>query len=65
VGLSHLNTYAVEGMTWLDKNYFQHLADPHKRKNLMELLAITENDDYLLPFSPHMMIAVKKPAYER
>jgi len=64
-GLSHLNTYAIEGMTWLDKNYFQHLADPHKRKNLMELLAITENDDYLLPFSPHMMIAVKKPAYER
>jgi len=49
----------------LDKNYFQHLADPHKKENLMELLAITENDDYLLPFSPHMMIAVKKPAYER
>jgi len=65
VGLSHLNTYAVEGMTWLDKNYFQHLADPHKRAHLMELLAITENDDYLLPFSPHMMIAVKKTAYKR
>lgn len=64
-GLSHLNTYAVEGMTWLDKNYFQHLTDPHKRKNLMELLAITETDEYLLPFSPHMLIAVKKQAYER
>jgi hypothetical protein len=30
------------------------------KKTLTELTKVTENDRYLLPFSPHMMIAVKK-----
>ncbi|TCC97832.1 class I SAM-dependent methyltransferase [Pedobacter hiemivivus] len=58
--LTYINTYAVEGMAWLDKDYFLNLLDMKKRKTLMELIQITENDSYLLPFSPHMMIAVKK-----
>lgn len=59
-GLACLNLYAIEGITWLDKNYFSNMVDPTNRKTLMELLSITENDDSLLPFSPHIMIAVKK-----
>lgn len=58
--LTYINTYAVEGMAWLDKDYFLNLLDLKRRKTLMELIQITENDNYLLPFSPHMMIAVKK-----
>ncbi len=58
--LTHLNTYAVEGMAWLDTNYFTNMVNDEKKKLLMELVHITENDSYLLPFSPHMMIAVKK-----
>lgn len=58
--LTYINTYAVEGMAWLDKDYFLNLLDMKKRKTLMELIQITENDSYLLPFSPHVMIAVKK-----
>ncbi|AOM75977.1 class I SAM-dependent methyltransferase [Pedobacter steynii] len=58
--LTYINIYAVEGMAWLDKDYFLNLLDMKKRKTLMELIQITENDSYLLPFSPHMMIAVKK-----
>ncbi len=58
--LTYINTYAVEGMAWLDKDYFLNMLDMKKRKTLMELIQITENDSYLLPFSPHMMIAVKK-----
>lgn len=58
--LTFINIYAVEGMAWLDKNYFLSLLDTKKRKILMELIQITENDSYLLPFSPHMMIVVKK-----
>lgn len=58
--LTHLNTYAVEGMAWLDKNYFTNMMDDKKQKTLLELIQVTENDSYLLPFSPHMMIAVKK-----
>ncbi|MBB5436748.1 SAM-dependent methyltransferase [Pedobacter sp. AK017] len=58
--LTYINTYAVEGMAWLDKDYFLNLLDMKKRKTLMELIQITENDSYLLPFSPHMMIAAKK-----
>ncbi|WP_188598666.1 class I SAM-dependent methyltransferase [Polaribacter pacificus] len=58
--LFYLNTYAVEGMSWLDKAYFENMLNDKKKKILLELISITENDPYLLPFSPHMMIAVKK-----
>lgn len=59
-GLDYLNTYAVEGMAWLDKDYFANMLNKKKKNTLIELIKITENDSYLLPFSPHMMIAVKK-----
>ncbi|MCS4165637.1 bifunctional 2-polyprenyl-6-hydroxyphenol methylase/3-demethylubiquinol 3-O-methyltransferase UbiG [Sphingobacterium sp. BIGb0116] len=59
-GLTYLNTYAVEGMAWLDKEYFTNMLNNKKRRTLMELIQVTENDSYLLPFSPHMMIAVQK-----
>lgn len=57
--LECVNMHAVEGMVWLDKDYFESLNHEKKRKNLMRLLEITENDIGLLPFSPHMMIAAK------
>lgn len=60
--LTYLNTYAVEGMAWLDKDYFANMLNDTKKKTLIELTKVTENDSYLLPFSPHMMIAVKKQA---
>lgn len=59
-GCTYLNTYAVEGMIWLDKDFFGSMANEKKKKTLMELARITENDSNLLTFSPHMMIAVKK-----
>lgn len=59
-GLRYLNTYAVEGITWLDKNYFASMRHPTKSKKLSELLHLTENDEALHAFSPHMMIAVQK-----
>jgi len=58
--LTYLNTYAVEGMAWLDKDFFSNMLNCKRRKILTELIQITENDPYLLPFSPHMMIAVQK-----
>jgi len=58
--LTYLNTYAVEGMAWLDKDFFANMMNCRRRKGLIELIQITENDSYLLPFSPHMMIAVQK-----
>lgn len=58
--LIHLNTYAVEGMAWLDKAYFTSMLNDQRKKTLLELISVTENDSYLLPFSPHMMIAVQK-----
>ena len=59
-GLNYLNTYAVEGMAWLDKDFFCSMMNHKKKSTLTELVQITENDPYLLPFSPHMMIAVRK-----
>lgn len=58
--LTYLNTYAVEGMAWLDKEYFANMLNHKRQKTLLELIQVTENDSYLLPFSPHMMIAVQK-----
>ncbi|GGG64129.1 class I SAM-dependent methyltransferase [Epilithonimonas arachidiradicis] len=58
--LQYLNLYAVEGIAWLDKDYFNSMLDEKKSKTLAELIKITENDKYLLSFSPHMMIAVQK-----
>ena len=57
---TYLNTYAVEGMIWLDKDFFGSMANEKKKKTLIELLGLTQNDTNLLTFSPHMMIAVKK-----
>lgn len=61
--LIYLNTYAVEGMAWLDKDFFANILNDRKRKTLIQLLKITENDSYILSFSPHMMIAVKKETH--
>ena len=58
--LSFLNLYAVEGMAWLDKDYFANMLNDKKKNVLLELINVTQNDSYLLPFSPHMMIAVQK-----
>ncbi|MBI0400471.1 class I SAM-dependent methyltransferase [Cyclobacterium marinum] len=65
-GFIHLNTYAVEGMAWLDKNYFANMENSERRKTLLELIQLTENDCNLLPFSPHIMISIqKKSPYEK
>ncbi|ARV07619.1 SAM-dependent methyltransferase [Polaribacter sp. SA4-10] len=58
--LNFINLFAVEGMIWLDNEYFANMLDKKKSKTLKALQNLTQNDEYLLPFSPHMMIAVKK-----
>lgn len=58
--LKFINIFAVEGMIWLDNEYFANMLDKKKSKTLKKLQNITQNDEYLLPFSPHMMIAVRK-----
>lgn len=60
VGLTYLNTYAVEGVIWMDKNYFETRSDSKKKEKIMELVKVTENDPGLLSLSPHMMIAGRK-----
>jgi ubiquinone/menaquinone biosynthesis C-methylase UbiE len=59
-GLTYIDTYAVEGLIWMDKNYFESRSDPQKKEAIMELMKITENDQALLSLSPHMMIAGRK-----
>ncbi len=59
-GLTYLDTYAVEGLVWVDKNYFESRSDPAKKARMLELMRITENDGALLSLSPHMMIAGRK-----
>ena len=58
--LEFINLFAVEGMIWLDNEYFANMLDKKKSKTLKKLQKLTQNDEYLLPFSPHMMIAVRK-----
>jgi ubiquinone/menaquinone biosynthesis C-methylase UbiE len=59
-GLTYMDTYAVEGVIWMDKNYFETRSDPAKKERIMALMKMTENDPALLSLSPHMMIAGKK-----
>ncbi len=59
-GLAYLDTFAVEGMIWMDKNYFETRADFNKKEAMMELIKLTENDQSLLSLSPHMMIVGRK-----
>jgi ubiquinone/menaquinone biosynthesis C-methylase UbiE len=54
------NLFAVEGMIWLDKEYFANMLHAKKKKNLLQLLAATETDESVLAFSPHMMIVGEK-----
>lgn len=58
-GLHPMALFAVEGMAWMDNNYFESWATPAKRQRLLELLKLTEGDQELLCFSPHMMLAAK------
>lgn len=59
-GLTYLDIYAVEGLIWLDKNYFETRSDVKKKQAIMELMQITEKEQSLLSLSPHMMIAGRK-----
>ncbi len=55
-----LGLYAVEGMLWLDQQFFVSWADSSKRKLMLEMLKATEEDAGLLALSPHMMLAARK-----
>jgi len=58
--LCDLKLTAVEGMIWLDKEYFQTSSDPVRKKAMLSLLQLTEADLSLISLSPHMMIAGRK-----
>lgn len=59
-GFQIRDTIAVEGMTWLDKDFFVSLAVKEKKKTLLKLLQRTEKNRYLLPFSPHFVVVASK-----
>ena len=59
-GLEIVNLFAVEGMIWLDNEYFANMLNPQKKKTLLALLEVTEKDESVLSFSPHMMLVAKK-----
>jgi SAM-dependent methyltransferase len=56
-GFDPLQITPVEGVAWMDGSFFSNWADPDKRKRLLELLELTEKDQDLLCFSPHIMLA--------
>ena len=59
-GLEIVNLLAVEGMIWLDNEYFASMLHPQKKKTLLSLLEVTEKDESVLAFSPHMLLVAKK-----
>ncbi|TMM31280.1 class I SAM-dependent methyltransferase [Polaribacter aestuariivivens] len=58
--LEIINLFAVEGMIWLDNEYFANMLNPKKKATLLELLKTTELDESVLAFSPHMMLVARK-----
>jgi ubiquinone/menaquinone biosynthesis C-methylase UbiE len=59
-GLQHIETYAVEGIIWLDSKYFENRSDPAKKEALLNLLRITEKQPSLLGLSPHILASARK-----
>ena len=59
-GLEIVNLFAVEGMIWLDNEYFASMLNPIKKDTLIALLKLTEKDESVLAFSPHMLLVAKK-----
>jgi ubiquinone/menaquinone biosynthesis C-methylase UbiE len=59
-GFELTGLFAVEGVIWLDKKYFETRSDPDKKQQAMEFLRKTETDRNLLALSPHMMVAGRK-----
>ncbi|WP_438988368.1 class I SAM-dependent methyltransferase [Polaribacter sp.] len=58
--LEIINLFAVEGMIWLDNEYFANMLNSKKKETLLEILKTTELDESLLAFSPHMMMVARK-----
>ncbi len=58
--LTNLEMFAVEGLIWLDSNFFTTRANRSKYEDLLELCRLTEKDPNLVAVSPHMMIAGRK-----
>jgi ubiquinone/menaquinone biosynthesis C-methylase UbiE len=59
-GFAAEGVFAVEGMIWLDGQYFTSRSEPAKKESMMRLLRQTEQIRELLSFSPHLMIAGRK-----
>lgn len=57
VGFQTIDLLPVEGMAWLDGQFFQSWAFAEKRERLLHLIRLTEPDRTLLCLSPHMMLA--------
>jgi hypothetical protein len=60
INFEFIDICAVEGIVWLDKNYFESRSDETKKQLIMELLKVTEKDKNIISLSPHMMISMKK-----
>jgi hypothetical protein len=59
-GLKHIETFAVEGIIWLDAKYFENRSDPAKKGSLLNLLKLTEKQPSLLGLSPHILASAMK-----
>lgn len=59
-GLNVVKTEAVEGMVWLDKNYFSNKGNKQLNNAINNWQKMTVTDPDLLVFSPHFMAAAKK-----
>lgn len=51
---------AVEGMIWMDGNYFESWSNPQKKRRLLDLVKLTESDRDLLSMSPHIVLVAGK-----
>ena len=54
-GFEDVEVYAVEGISWAAPDLAERLADPEKRRIVLEMLRSTERDPSLLGASPHLL----------
>lgn len=56
-GFTVSGMHAVEGMAWLENNFFQSWNDSQRKQTLLDLVELTDRDRSLFCLSPHLMIA--------
>lgn len=63
-GFAIINKHAVEGCIWFTPCLDEKWENEQSRKNLLELIHMTEHESEMMGMSPHFLVVAKKANYK-